>query len=55
VIVDRVFQIVGSAAELGVYSECEELTLKNRKIRFAVIPENPGSGQGEAPEAGFFK
>jgi hypothetical protein len=29
--------------------------VRSLKIRFSVIPANPGSGPGQAPESGSFK
>ena len=29
--------------------------VKSQKVRFPVIPANPGSGPGQAPESSYFK
>jgi hypothetical protein len=29
--------------------------VKSQKVRFPVIPANPGSGLGQAPESSYFK
>ena len=41
-------------AEFGLIFKGDEL-VKSQKVRFPVIPANPGSGPGQAPESSYFK
>jgi hypothetical protein len=37
-----------------IFSTVDEL-VKSQKVRFPVIPANPGSSPGQAPESSYFK